>query len=89
MKKRQEYGIAHMSLLLLLVLAAVAFAGYKVYNNNQNKSSEVSQTPAPTASVTVIKSKADLNGAINALNNENIDSTLDTSQLDSDVNNLL
>jgi type II secretory pathway component PulK len=87
--KRNQNGIAHLGILLLLVIVAVvAFAGYKVVKDNQKTvTSNVSQTASISAQT--IKNKADLNSAEASLNSQNIDGDLNPGQFDQDVTSLL
>jgi len=87
MKKVSQKGFGHLGLLLLLVVAAVvAFAGYKVYNN-QNPADTNTNT-AVSQSAQSIKSKADLSKVEDQLNSQNIDGDLNPSSFDSDISNL-
>jgi len=88
--KKTQHGIAHLSLLLLVVIAAVVgFAGYKVMQSNHNKDLSSGTTPAVANTVQTIQSKADLNTAEASLNSQNLDSDLNPGQFDQDVNSLL
>lgn len=89
MKKHTQKGFAHLGILLLvLVVAVVALAGYKVYKNGQNTVTNSSVTAAGQA-IQPIKSAADLNTAQNTLNNTNLDGDLNPDALNQDVNSLL
>lgn len=86
MRKGSQRGFAHPALLLLAaVIAVIALAGYKVAGNH----SALSNTPAPVQTAQTIKTKADLNSAESALNNENIDGDLNPDSLNQDVQSLL
>jgi Tfp pilus assembly protein PilX len=88
--KRRQTGFAHLALLILLVVAAVvAFAGYKVVKNHQDQTAANKTSTAVIESAGTIKSAADLDSAAATLNNESVDSDLNPSQLDSDVNSVL
>lgn len=88
--KTKSNGFAHLALLLLLVVVAVAaFVGYKVVKNHQDKTAANQTSTAVIQSAGVIKSKADLDSAAANLNSQSVDSDLNPSQLDSDVNSLL
>jgi Tfp pilus assembly protein PilV len=90
--KRNQSGIAHLGvLLLLLVVAVVAFAGYKVVQSRQNKTaSNQTSTAVTTQNLnTPIKSTSDLNTAESTLNSQPVDNDLNPNQWDSDVNSLL
>jgi hypothetical protein len=87
MKKHLQKGFAHLGLLLLvLVIVIVALVGYKVANNNSN-STTTTTTSIPK--VQTINSKADLDKATATLNSANVDSDLNPSALDQDVQSLL
>lgn len=83
-------GASHIVLVALVaVLAVVGFAGYKVLGNN---SKDNASTQAQTESVTApdkIKTKADLQQSAKSLDNADVDKSLDSTQLDSDLNDLL
>lgn len=86
MKNHNQSGIAHLGLLLLAVLVAVvAFAGYKVATNSSKDSSTV--TP-PARQAQTINSQADLGSAESSLNSQDVDKDLNPSQFDPDVENL-
>jgi Tfp pilus assembly protein PilX len=85
MKKQSQKGFAHPGLLLLLlVVAIIALVGYKVANHQ-------STTPSTAVAQNVgeIKTTADLEKAKTTLNSVNIDSDLNPSSLNKDVNSLL
>jgi Tfp pilus assembly protein PilX len=88
--KRRQNGFAHLALLLLLVIVAVvAFAGYKVVKNHQDQTAANKTSTAVVESAGAIKSAADLDGASATLNNQNIDGDLNPDQPNNDVNSLL
>jgi uncharacterized protein HemX len=88
--KRTQTGFAHLALvLLLLVVAVAAFAGYKVVQNRQNQTAANTTSTAITNSAETINSKADLDKAVNTLNSQSVDSDLNPDQLNSDISNLL
>jgi uncharacterized protein (UPF0333 family) len=90
MKKTSQHGIAHLGLVLLLLVAAViAFAGYKVAKNNSDDKVNTTASSAAGTSAQVIRTKADLDNAAATLNNTNIDSDVNPDSLNSDVNSLL
>jgi hypothetical protein len=91
MKKTSQKGIAHLSLLLLLVvIAVVAFAGYKVAKNHDQIKPSVSTTaPAASSPTQTIESQGDLNNAESTLDNTNLDSNLNPNDYDQDINSLL
>jgi type II secretory pathway component PulJ len=89
MKKTQK-GFAHLSLLLLLVLVAVvAYAGYKVVNDHQKSTSDNQTSTALTQGTGTINSRADLDKALNTLNGQNVEGDLNPGSLDSDISSLL
>lgn len=90
MKRNSQSGIAHLGAVLLLIVAAViAFAGYKVVQNHKTAPAANSNPPVATKTVQTIQSKADLNTAEASLNSQNIDGDLNPSQYNQDVNSLL
>jgi uncharacterized protein HemX len=88
--KRTQKGFAHLALiLLLLVVVIVAFAGYKVVKNRQDKTSANKTSTVLTNPSQSINNKADLDKASNTLNSQSVDSDLNPASLDSDISNLL
>lgn len=88
--KRTQKGFAHLALvLLLLVMVVVAFAGYRVVKNRQDKLAANKTSTAITNSAQTINSKADLDKAASTLNSQSVDSDLNPDSLDSDISNLL
>lgn len=84
--RTHEHGVGHVAALLgLVVLAVVAFAGWKVMAGNKATDStvQVSSTPA------TLKTKADVTKAANELDATGVDSTVNPDSLDNDLNNLL
>ena len=92
MKTTTQKGFAHLGIVLLLaVVAIVAFAGYKVVQNRSNSgqaSSSIAKT-APAQVIPNVKNKADLNTVESALNSQNIDGNLNPDSLNNDVQSLL
>lgn len=90
MKKTQS-GFAHLALLLLLVVVAVAaYTGYKVVKNHQKVTTANQTSTSVTRSASdAINTKADLNNAANTLNSQNVDGDLNPDSLNNDVNSLL
>jgi predicted negative regulator of RcsB-dependent stress response len=86
-----QRGSAHLALALtVLVLAVVVFAGYKVYQNRQDKTqANKTSTSVIQTSSGAIQSSADLNSATNQLNNQPVDSDLNPDDLNSDTSALL
>lgn len=82
-----QKGATHIIAALVIVLVAVVgFAGYRVMDANKDKDGTTttsSQVPDK------IQSKNDIEQASTALDSEDSDTTLDPSQLDSDLNDLL
>lgn len=78
---RNQRGFEVFSLIVvILVLAIIGFAGYKIYQRESaDKSSALPQ----------IQTKSDLNKASDTLDSTPIDESLDPNQLDSDIESLL
>jgi hypothetical protein len=88
--KKTTQGFAHLGLLLLvLVVAVVAFAGYKVAKSHSDNTSNSATKPATAQVIPAIKNTADLNAVETTLNNQNIDSNLNPDSLNQDVDALL
>ncbi len=89
---RSEQGVGHLVLLLgVVVIAAIAFVGYRVATDkNSGNSSKPSQvTKSDTAVPQTISNTKDLDQASSAVSSSNLDADLNPSQMDSDVNSLL
>lgn len=97
MKRNSQAGFAHITVILviLLVIGVVAFAGYRVMQaqspadeNVTTSSSDADKTPATTQKT--IDSKAELKASDEALTqtSSDLNSSLDTASLDSDINSL-
>lgn len=85
--RSNQQGIGHVvALLVLVVVAAVAFAGWRVMSAN-NTADTATQTASKTPPV--LKTKADVTKAANELDATAVDSTVNPDSLDSDINSLL
>lgn len=92
-KHKNQSGLTHpLTLLLVLaVVAAVAFVGWRVMNQNKEVDNSA-DLPQPTAKVAVpdkIQSVQDLDRAKAALSQTNVDSDVDPNSLNADLNSLL
>ena len=89
MRRWNQSGLGNIAILLLvLVVAVVAFAGYKVADSTKVKpavSTATTQASAPKA----ITSTADVEQAEASLDSANADSSINPDQLDQDLNELL
>jgi uncharacterized protein YpmB len=85
MKKHNGFGVV-IILVIVLVVSAVGFVGYRIYNNNATStdSSEVTTNSEQKD----ISSANDVTTTQNELDNINIDDDLDPSALDADINDL-
>lgn len=87
---KSQKGFAHLALvLLILVMAVVAFAGYRVVKSHQDKTAANQTSTAISPKAQTIQSRADLNTAANELNQQPVDSDLNPNSLNSDISNLL
>lgn len=85
-----QKGSSHLVLLLaLVVVAAVAFAGYRVMNSGDVDSGATLTSTRSTAVPKKLESTSDVLKAEKSLDNTAIESSVDPSQLDSDINSLL
>ena len=88
--KRTQTGFAHLApVLLLLVMAVIVFAGYRVVKNHQNQTAANKTSTAITNSSETINNRADLDKAANTLNSESVESDLNPNFLNNDVTSLL
>jgi len=93
MKRLNQSGSHVIALaLLILVLGLVGFTGYKVQQSHDNKT-KVSQATAPTKAVvsSTIANAADLQTVSQSLDQSSaqLNSGLDDSQLNADLNSML
>lgn len=92
-QKKSEQGVGHvLPILVMVVLVAITFVGYRVLKGQDKNTTPVSSqqaTKAKTAAPQTINSGKDLNQAQSAVNSSNVDSDLNPNQMDSDVNSLL
>lgn len=90
-----QKGIGHIVLpLLILALVVIGFSGYEVLHANKAATPSTSSVSTTTTAATVpttIKSKSDLQQAADALNasNEQMQSQLNSTSLNSSINQLL
>lgn len=87
--RNNQTGFSAVALvLILLVVGAIAFAGYTVYNRQQDggAGSEQSATASDVPTPPEIKSVEDLDAASATLDSVNLDDDSDESQLDSELN---
>lgn len=90
-----QAGFGHIAVVfLVLFVAVVGFAGYKVATMNKTASPEKSVAAQQNTSATVpahIESKADLQAAAHALDDagSNLDSSLGSDSLSADMNAML
>lgn len=89
-KKASQQGVAHFGILLLLVIAAIAFVGYKLEQNRKDSSPVAAATRSTQAVQTIptITSKADLNTVQSTLDSQNVDGDLNPDSFNSDVSSL-
>jgi hypothetical protein len=90
MKPKSESGVAHVAVLILvlLVIAAIAVVGLRVVQN-QNTGEDTSSAPVASKISDNINSVADLDAAKASLNNASVDSDLNPSSLNADIDSLL
>ena len=95
MKKLNHKGSSHIVLILAVaVIAAVGVVGYRVVSNNASDQTDSSSniSSAENHSVSIPKqfnNTADINQASKALDNTQVDSSINPNQLDQDLNSLL
>ena len=93
MNTRNQKGSSHLVLLLLvLVLAVVGLAGYRVMKKQDSNIAAVNEPSSVAAAPSVptkIQSKTQAQQASKALDAESIDKTLDSTQLDNDLKSIL
>jgi uncharacterized protein (UPF0333 family) len=88
MKRLNQSGSLHLGLLLAVVVVAAVFAvGFRVMNNSKSSDDTTTAASYPSS----IQSKADLTQTSRALDQtgSQIDSNLNDSSLDSDINSML
>lgn len=87
---KDDRGIAHFVLVLLAVavIAAIAFAGYRVMNNGGAGSKTATSESKQVAVPDQIKTRADLTQADKALDTMPIDNGVNPDSLNNDLNAL-
>jgi uncharacterized protein (UPF0333 family) len=89
MKKTSQKGFAHLALVLLLVVVAVvAFAGYKVVKSHSTDTAASTIKSSSAQAIPEVKNTADLNTVESNLNNQNIDGNLNPSSFDQDTQSM-
>lgn len=89
--KTNQSGFGHIVLLVVvLMVAVVAFAGYRVWSNQQ-AADTTTKTSAAATLPSSIETKADLTSTSKYLDNlgSQLDADLDGSSLDADINSML
>ncbi|HSH18390.1 MAG TPA: hypothetical protein VK978_03325 [Candidatus Saccharimonadales bacterium] len=91
MAQLNQRGVAHLALVFVILFFAVAgFAGYKIMAGNKPAVSETAASTSAEQAGGAITSQADVAAAEERLNSaQDIDSGLDASSLDADVNDML
>lgn len=93
MKSRlNQFGVGHIAAVFVLVfLAVVGFAGYKVWSLNRPVADTVSSVSAKPVVPAKINSKADLGKAAKALDSSSgdVNNNLNDNSLNSDLNDML
>lgn len=92
--KFNQRGSLHLGIVAVVVaLALVGFVGYKVATNNTKATDTTTtsqqQSSSSSNSSGGYTSKEDVAKDDDSLNTSDVDQELDTTQLDSDINNLL
>lgn len=90
MKKSHQSGFEAVGVLVVIVvLAVIGFAGYAVWKRSHHTTDSTASSSSGVPAT--IKSKADLDKATSALNASaaDVNSSLDDSSLNSDINSLL
>ncbi|MBP7820608.1 hypothetical protein KA025_00625 [Candidatus Saccharibacteria bacterium] len=78
-----------VTLLVVVVIGAVGFAGWQVYSKQQTNKDSVTQTQTPSNASPTLNSAQDVDKAQKNLDNANINSDLDSSSIDNDLNSIL
>lgn len=85
MKKTNQQGFGLVVVLLAVVaVSLIGFAGFRIYGNQSDSSSS-----SQGSEVSTLESKKDIDAADKSLNDPSLDSGVDDSQLDEDLNTLL
>lgn len=97
MKKHTEYGIAHLTLIFaVLIIGTVGFVGMRVSSRNNTQSTVSTATPTRTTVKTstinetvpsTITTKTQVQKAIKVTDDSSIDTDLDSSTLNDDIDN--
>ena len=84
-----QKGSSHIvAVLAVVVVAAVAFAGYRVMQNNNNDSANTNAT-TQSAVPSTLNSANDVRKASRSLDDQSIDGQVNPNKLDSDLSAML
>ncbi len=86
--KQSGFGVV-AALIAVVLLAAVAYAGYRVYQSNHDKETSSKVTATPTATAAPVENSDDVDKATKQLDDSDLDKNLDTSSLDADISAVL
>lgn len=87
MKRLNSIGATHIAFAaLILVIVGVGFAAYRVVGVKHSAKPSTSQVAKQSDK---LKTSADIKQASSQLDSADVDKSLDSSQLDSDLNDLL
>ncbi len=78
-----------VTLLVVVVIGAVGFAGWQVYSKQQTNKDSATQTQVPSNASPTLNNAQDVDNAQKNLDNANINSDLDSSSIDNDLNSIL
>lgn len=92
-KAKSQQGIIHPTMIfsIALIVAVVAFAGWRTYQHRNSASKSTSTLPSSTIDQTLpstVSTKVNVQKAIGVTNSSAIDSDLDTSSFNSDISSL-
>ena len=84
MNSRNEQGIAHLGLIIVvvLVLAVVVFAFWRIQQDSNEEAPTTTETSRPAETEPAIEGEADLEAAETMLLETDIDAELDVSEFD-------
>ncbi|CAN5663182.1 hypothetical protein BH23PAT1_BH23PAT1_2750 [soil metagenome] len=87
MKKNNQEGFSAVAgLLVIVVLALIGFAGWRVLGNQEANNTEQTTSSEQQNDAPEVNDEQDLEEAENYLDDQDIDGELDTSDIDQSLN---
>jgi prepilin-type N-terminal cleavage/methylation domain-containing protein len=84
--KSHQRGFSVVEIIIVVVvLGLIGFIGWRLYDSTKNKSTDMTQTDETSLRAPEVKNNEDLQKAEDFVNNIDLDTTLNTSEIDSSL----